>query len=824
MMMVKLYERRAPSPERKQWCRPCGADAATGASRVGGAKGGAKGGVGVKKKKKAVGSIKKGLDVGALLEGPRPAEDPIGNLIHLRRMVGKLEKQVEVQEVWRERASRAEAALEEMRGVAREAEARCVALAGDVARREEQAGALARALEASEAQCEELAGAVQVQGEERKQAEELEERLASSEALNREMARDKVGREAVLEELRAKQVDSERYKGMLRRLKHDNARLCRILGTAAARLGDGVAGAVGDALRDADGATHISEGDVPAVRLPRMPQGRRGRGGGRAQGQGREEDVRLAMAELTRRYGDLVTGGPGSSVGRGEAERWVPMMSLLVMDELRESLGLTDDQFSRPCAEVLLKLNALWRARAHKSLSKVMGRYNRKVNALSRDLRGALRDEVRALSTSRSAGFHNLTRAELEALATSNADMVDRLGRRVDFLEGENAGLTAKLQRAARGLSARKPEVDAVVAISDRASASFTALVDQVKELSEEWQEGTCAIIQEASPSGGGGGAGGMGIGEGELTTSRRLVALQNEYLDKVEHSLMRWRDGMEEIRNEAQAASDNLATATRGGVQGPSDIDPTLSDVSEVSEADSDYDEFAVARAPARERDRDPVQAGSRGRRSAGLTRTAGKTVGRNRGAQIPTVPSTSSARRQRMDSLFSRPAVAPAASSSLGASSSTRSDVGAGTAIRPRKLDMDGDVSSVAERRRHVHLTGLKTWSEISGVQPPSSSLPAREREEEAPEEEVAPVEHEEEVPKGEEALVEHEEERGEDVEESDGLGVVADGSDGEESSPQEPIPVRVVGETFESYRRRLNAYRAGQRRIQGPDDTLH
>ena len=59
---------------------------------------------------------------------------------------------------------------------------------------------------------------------------------------------------------------------------------------------------------------------------------------------------------------------------------------------------------------------------------------------------------------------------------------------------------------------------------------------------------------------------------------------------------------------------------------------------------------------------------------------------------------------------------------------------------------------------------------------------------------------------------------------VEESDGLGVVADGSDGEESSPQEPIPVRVVGETFESYRRRLNAYRAGQRRIQGPDDTLH
>ena len=313
------------------------------------------------------------------------------------------------------------------------------------------------------------------------------------------------------------------------------------------------------------------------------------------------------------------------------------------------------------------------------------------------------------------------------------------------------------------------------------------------------------------------------GIGEGELTTSRRLVALQNEYLNKVEHSLMRWRDGMEEIRNEAQAASDNLATATRGGVQGPSDIDPTLSDVSEVSEADSDYDEFAVARAPARERDRDPVQAGSRGRRSAGLTRTAGKTVGRNRGAQIPTVPSTSSARRQRMDSLFSRPAVAPAASSSLGASSSTRSDVGAGTAIRPRKLDMDGDVSSVAEQRRHVHLTGLKTWSEISGVQPPSSSLPAREREEEAPEEEVAPVEHEEEAPKGEEALVEHEEERGEDVE-SDGLGVVADGSDGEESSPQEPIPVRVVGETFESYRRRLNAYRAGQRRIQGPDDTLH
>ena len=842
--MVKLFERRAPSPERKQWCRPCASDSRTGPSTRLVSAGRAK-----KTKKKAAATGKPPA-VDELLNGPGPLEDPIGNLVHLRRMVAKLELQVEAAESWRERASRAEAALDEVRAAAREADARCVALAGDLARREEQAGALARALEASERQCEEAvvaARALRDGGEARearvgaaeRERSGLEERLANSEALNREMARERVVQARALEELRGRQIDSDRYRATLRRLKHDNARLCRILANAAARGAEGVASAVGDALRDEGGATHISEAEAPEVWLPRVP-GRRRRGGTGAVEEAGGEDAGAVIAEITRRYGDVVVVDSGS-VGSGGADRWVPVMSLVVMDELRVSLGLTEDQFSRPCAEALLRLNALWRARGHKVLSAVMGRYNKRINALSRDLRAALQDEVRAVSATKAADFHNLTRTELEGLVSSSADMVDRLGRRVEFLEGEHGNLNVKLQRAAKMLLARKPEADAVVAISDRASASFAALVDQVKDLSNKWQEETCAMIEDASRneenhvvgSGGmmfGGASASGRLPEGGLALSRKLVGLQNEFLDKVEFSLMRWRDGMEEIRKEASVMSDNLALAGGGrALPVGDDVDPTLSEVSDLSEADSDYDEFAVRRGPP----------GGQGPSMAGSAVHADPAgAGREFGAgdpQLPTIPYTSMARKQRMDSMFSRSAVAPVAPS-MGASI-TLADAGTGTAIRPRKLDMDGGVTSVAERRRLAQLTGLKAGTEAlkawSGDGPSHSSvvrapatpplddsapgLDAREGENAREKVGARGVPREAHASDGAEAVSRATKEPvdweiAEEIEEIEEH--VADGSDDDDGeSPYASAPVRAVGESFDSYRKRLNEFRAGQ-----------
>ena len=296
-------------------------------------------------------------------------------------------------------------------------------------------------------------------------------RLADQERVNGELTQQLMLHKEQLKALHGARRSEAQMQSTLQQLHLDNARLLKLLSST----------------HEFRGFTHYAEdaGGVVYVPPARAPNG--SADGLRAALELRPPD------EVTRRAG----ARPVPREPAREADFWVPADAYAVANEFRHAHvpQVPLESF----AELLIKLNRVWKARETKALERQREAANRRVGDLRRKLQQStpyeevlqgsqverLKRELREMRATYAQGRRRLSPTE-ERLLESSLESVEELSAQLDATRDEGSQLRAELEQGARARGASF--MRGASSAAQRAAELTDRLGERLGELTRDFQ------------------------------------------------------------------------------------------------------------------------------------------------------------------------------------------------------------------------------------------------------------------------------------------------------------------------------------------------